>query len=65
MAKNSDARLDAALETIDATKRDSMRKLVIGAAFVAPVVASFAIEGMMVTPALALPSNLTIHSNLN
>ena len=63
MSKNSDTRLDQALETIDAGKRDSMRKLVVGAAFAAPVVASFAIEGMMVTPAAAgsntTTSNLT------
>ncbi len=52
MAKNRDARLDQALDTIDAGKRDSMRKLVIGT-FVAPVVASFAVEGMMVTAAAA------------
>jgi hypothetical protein len=52
MAKNSDARLDQALDTIDASKRESMRKLVIGS-FVVPVVASFAIEGMMVTAAAA------------
>ena len=61
MTKNHDDRLERALETIDAGKRDSMRKLVIGAAFVAPVVASFAIEGMMVSPAMA--SNITT-SNL-
>lgn len=60
MSRNSNDRLDQALETIDTGKRDSMRKLVVGAAFVAPVVASFAIEGMMVTPAMARP----IHSNL-
>lgn len=52
MAKNSDVRLEQALDTIDASKRDSMRRLVIGT-FVAPVVASFAIEGMMVTSASA------------
>jgi hypothetical protein len=58
MAKNSDARLDQALDTIDASKRESMRKLVIGS-FVVPVVASFAIEGMMVTAASAVNNTTT------
>jgi hypothetical protein len=58
MARNSDTRLEQALETIDAGKRDSMRKLVIGT-FVAPVVASFAIEGMMVTAASAASNTTT------
>ncbi len=48
-----DDRLNTALETIDASKRVAMRKLLVGAAFVPPVVASFAINGMMVTSAQA------------
>ena len=47
-------RIDAALGRVDAAKRSSLRKIVLGAAFAAPVVASFAVNGMMVTPAMAV-----------
>jgi hypothetical protein len=52
--KNSD-RIDIALERVDAGKRNSLRKIVLGTAFAAPVVATFAVNGMMVI------SNSTIH----
>jgi len=61
MSHNDKDRLDQALETIDSSKRESMRKLLVGAAFVPPAVASFAIYGMTVTSAQA--SN-TITSNV-
>ena len=48
-------RLDDALETIDVAKRESMRKLVVGTMFIAPIVASFAIDGLTVGPAMAIP----------
>lgn len=62
MATNNEIdRIDAALETVDAGKRGTLRKIVIGTAFVAPVVASFAINAMMVTPAMAINiSNSTV-----
>ena len=47
--------VEGALETIDASKRETMRKLVTGV-FIAPVVASFAMSGLTTT-ALAFPSN--------
>lgn len=47
-------RMERVLETIDAGKRASLRKLVTGAVFVAPVVASFAINGLTVGPAYAV-----------
>jgi hypothetical protein len=50
--KNSD-RIDIALERVDAGKRSSLKKIVLGTAFAAPVVATFAVNGMMVTPAMA------------
>jgi hypothetical protein len=46
-------RLEGALETVDKDKRDSMRTMVLTAAFIVPVVASFAIDGLTVSPALA------------
>ncbi|MDB5540988.1 MAG: hypothetical protein JWQ89_2715 [Devosia sp.] len=57
MSDKSEAeRLERALETIDQSKRDAMRKLITTAAFAVPVVASFAIDGLVVSPALAANS---------
>lgn len=50
-------RLEQALETIDVSKRESMRKMVVGTMFIAPVVMSFAINGLTVGPAMALPNS--------
>lgn len=54
-------RLNKALDMIDESKRGSMRKLLVTAAFAPPVVASFAVNGMMVTSAMAQSgsSNIT------
>jgi hypothetical protein len=38
---------DRALESVDAGKRETLRKLILGAAFVAPVVATFSIDGLV------------------
>ena len=38
---------DRALAAVDASKRDTLRKLILGAAFVAPIVASFSVDGLM------------------
>ena len=38
---------DRALATIDVAKRDTLRKLILGAAFVVPVVASFSVDGLV------------------
>jgi hypothetical protein len=51
--------LDTVLEGVDADRRQFLRKVVLTTAFTAPVVASFAIDGMMVTSAMAT-SNTTI-----
>jgi hypothetical protein len=40
-------KFDDKLESIDESKRDTVRKLVQTAAFTAPAVASFAIDGKM------------------
>lgn len=50
--------LDAALENTDVAKRATLRKLVIGSAFVAPAVTSFALDGLT-TSANATPINST------
>jgi len=63
LSDNRDAgdseRLERALETIDQSKRDSMRKMIAGAAFAAPIVISFAIDGLTVGPAMAIGLNGT------
>ena len=40
---------DIALASVDAAKRETLRKLVLGAVFVVPVVASFSIDGLVST----------------
>ena len=54
-------RLNRALEMIDESKRGSLRKLLVTASFAPPVVASFAINGMIVTSVQAQSggSNMT------
>lgn len=51
--KNEIERLDAALENVDQGRRAALRKLVTTTAFAAPVVASFAVTGLTVSPAIA------------
>lgn len=51
--KNESERLEQALETIDQGRREALRKLVSASAFAVPVVVSFAIDGLTVSPALA------------
>lgn len=47
-------RVETALETVDEGKRNSLRKIVLSAAFSAPAVASFAVGSMMISPASAM-----------
>lgn len=54
--KNEIERLEQALETVDHNRRDALRKLVTTSAFAVPVVVSFAINGLTVSPALAAPN---------
>jgi hypothetical protein len=46
---------DRALAAVDASKRETLRKLILGAAFVVPVVASFSVDSL-VSRAHALPN---------
>jgi hypothetical protein len=55
-------KVDSALEGIDESKRETLNRLVKGGAFVAPVVASFAMQGISIRAAHAQPgssSNVT------
>jgi hypothetical protein len=45
--------VEDALVAVDAAKRETLRKLILGAAFVVPVVASFSIDGLTVSKAHA------------
>ncbi len=44
--RGAPADVEKALTSVDAAKRETLRKLVLGAAFVVPVVASFSIYGL-------------------
>lgn len=57
--KNESERLEQALETVDQGRRDALRKLVTTSAFAVPVVVSFAVDGLMVSPALASSNSTT------
>ena len=46
------------LEPVDENKRKSLRKMIIGTAFVAPVVTSFPISGLSVNEANAYLTNM-------
>jgi Chaperone of endosialidase len=50
-------KIDAALAGIDAAKRETLNRMITGTAFVAPIVASFAMDGLTVSKAQALPAN--------
>lgn len=57
MAHNESERLEQALETVDTSRREALRKLVATSAFAVPVVVSFAVSGLTVSSALAVPLN--------
>lgn len=50
-------RINQELGAIDADKRKTLEKMIVGAIYVAPVVTSFAINKMAFGPALAQVSN--------
>lgn len=57
--KNESERLEQALDTVDQGRRDALRKLVTTSAFAVPVVVSFAVDGLMVSPAMAAGNSTT------
>jgi hypothetical protein len=54
-----DGELERALSGVDEAKRKTLARLVTGAAFVAPVVVSFPIDGLTISAARAQCSNCT------
>jgi hypothetical protein len=55
----SEREIDSILESVDESRRDAIRNMLIKTAFVAPVVATFAMGGLSVREAHAYGSNLT------
>ena len=53
MSEPEKTTLDRALDGVDTGRRDFMRKVVLTTAFVVPLVSSFAVDGMLVSRALA------------
>lgn len=50
---DSDIKVSQALDGVDGAKRDTLRRLVVKGAFVAPIVASFAMSGLTIDRAAA------------
>jgi hypothetical protein len=53
VSQNENERLEQALDTVDPSRRDALRKIVRASVFAVPVVASFAVDGLTVSPAMA------------
>jgi hypothetical protein len=50
-------KIDEALTGVDDAKRATLTRLLTGSAFVAPIVASFAIDALTISKAQAIPAN--------
>jgi hypothetical protein len=50
-------KIDAVLAEVDDAKRATLTRLLTGSAFVAPIVASFAMDGLTISKAQAVPPN--------
>jgi hypothetical protein len=50
-------KIDEALAGVDEAKRATLARLLTGTAFVAPIVASFAVDGLTISKAQAVPAN--------
>jgi hypothetical protein len=57
MTTQDDPNVEAALDGLDQNKRQTLRRLISGTAFIGPVVASFAMQGMSIRPADAQAGN--------
>jgi hypothetical protein len=53
----TEKKIDAALAGVDDAKRATLTRLLTGTAFVAPIVASFAMDGLTISQAQAQPAN--------
>jgi hypothetical protein len=62
-----DPQADEALEGLDQGKRETLTRLITGTAFVAPIVAGFAMQGLAIRPAHAQvgsSSNISVPSDV-
>ena len=59
-----DPNVREALDGLDQGKRETLTRLIGGSAFVAPVVASFAMQGLAIRPAEAQPGASALGSNV-
>jgi hypothetical protein len=53
----ADETLDPILEKVDPEKREFLKKVIVGTAFVAPIVSSFSLEGLSPNEAFAQSPN--------
>ena len=53
----SEEKVEALLDKVDADKRAMLKRLILGTAFAAPVIASFPIDGLTIDSALAMSGN--------
>ena len=53
----SEEKIDALLGKIDADKRATLKRLILGTVFAVPVIASFPIDGLTIDSALAQVGN--------
>ena len=53
-----DDKIEQALDGVDPSRRDALRKMITKTVFVAPVVATFAMSGLSIREAHAYSSNL-------
>jgi len=56
---DQDSNIHEALEGLDQSKRETLTRLVSGSAFIAPIVASFAMQGVAIRPAEAATSSVS------
>lgn len=55
-----DESVEPLLEAVDPEKRALLKRIIVGTAFAAPLVASFSMEGLSPHEAFAQSSNLTV-----
>ncbi len=56
----SDEKVESVLENVDPERRSALRAMIVRTAFVAPVVASFAMSGLSINEAHAYVSNIRV-----
>lgn len=58
----ADDKLEPILDQVDPSKREFLRRVIVGTAFTAPIVASFSMDGLSPNEAFAQPisPNITI-----